>query len=215
MRTNVKNIIFDFGGVIINIDPMAVLTELRKFAIVDASKLHQYMMANDIYAGLETDRISPAQFRDIIRKQLGKPMTDDQVDVAWNSIIRDIPPERMRLLEGVRKNYRTFLLSNSNRIHNEYYNRYIREKFGYHKIDSLFEKAYFSFLTGMYKPDPGIFKYVLDDSRLIPGETLFIDDSKINTDAAAKTGMQTFHLDGGTEMTELFDETFHLRIPRL
>ncbi len=205
MPGDIKNIIFDLGGVIINIDVSAVMRELEKMGHDQAMELNHYLIRNDVFIRLETGELSPDEFRNIIRKQLGKPLTDHEIDRAWNTIIGDIPPERIRLLESVRKNYRTFLLSNTNLIHFNHYNDYIRSSYGYDRLEDLFDKAYFSFQLGMYKPDPKIFEHVIKDAGLLPHDTLFIDDAKINTDSASESGIMGFYLHDGISVSDLFD----------
>jgi putative hydrolase of the HAD superfamily len=200
----IKNIIFDFGGVIINIDPNRLVQMLTNSGIDNIDKVHMHLVSNNIYTGLETGHISPGQFRDAIRSQLRIPQTDKEIDDAWNAIILDIPAERVELLEGLRRNYRTFLLSNTNIMHYEYYNRYFAEAYGYKSLADLFDRAYFSHQLGMRKPDPVIYKKVLADSGIIPGETLFIDDNEENIEAALALGIHGYHLDQGEELIDLF-----------
>lgn len=203
-----RNIIFDFGGVIINIDPLAVAGELGRMGMAPEdggiTGLHEHLLEQNAYMRFETGKMSPLEFREAIREYVKKPLTDRQIDAAWNAIIRDIPPDRIRLLENLRKDHRIFLLSNTNPIHFDFYNDYIRITYGYPSVAALFERAYYSFQLGLYKPDPGIFQLVLRDSELVPGDTLYIDDSSANCDIARKTGMKAIHLAGGMEVTELF-----------
>jgi putative hydrolase of the HAD superfamily len=203
---NIKNIIFDFGGVIINIDTNRLVQMLMAKGIDNIDQVHMHLVNNNIYNGLETGHVSPEQFRDAIRSHLKIPQTDKEIDDDWNAIILDIPAERVKLLENLRKNYNTFLLSNTNIIHFNHYNRYFSETFGYDGLADLFEKAYFSHEMGVRKPDPEIYKRVLEDSRLIPEETLFIDDNEDNIEAARALGILGYHLQEGTELTSIFQK---------
>ncbi len=116
----------------------------------------------------------------------------------------DYPPARINLLADLKQKYRTFLLSNTNRIHYEFYNPIINQQFGYDGLESFFEKAYFSHEIGMKKPDSKIYKFVLENSNLIPAETLFIDDNKSNIEAASALGIQTLWLkDNNLEFVDL------------
>lgn len=200
----IRNIIFDFGGVIINIDPQSVLNELNKQGHDNLPELHQHLLFNNAYVRLETGELSPAGFREMIRSRLGKPATDRQIDQAWNAIIKDIPHERIRMLEKARKEYGVYLLSNTNPIHYDHYNHYIRENFGYQLLDDLFDKAYYSFRLQLYKPDTRIFDHVVGDAGITPGETLFIDDNPENVKAAVRIGLKGIHLADGMEVTNLF-----------
>jgi len=202
--TNIKNIIFDFGGVIINIDTTRIVKMLTDNGIDNVDQVHMHLINNNIYNGLETGHVSAQQFRDEIRSRLKIHQSDQEIDDAWNAIILDIPPERVRLLEGIRENYSTYLLSNTNIIHFDYYNRYFADTFGYDHLAGIFEKAYFSHEMGLRKPDPEIFRKVLEDSRLNPEETLFIDDNEENVEAANSLGIKGYHLEDGTELNSLF-----------
>ncbi len=203
---NIRNIIFDLGAVIINIDMLGVNKKLTEMGVENIEEIHAHMFSRDVYHKLETGRISPEEFRNEIRKKAMGELSDEQLDEAWNNIILDIPPQRIKALEEARKLYRTFLLSNTNIIHYEFYNACFREQYGYDSLSGLFEKAYFSHVLNMRKPDPDIYRFVLEDAKLDPAETLFIDDKEENVRSAESTGMQGYHLVDGTDMTELFED---------
>ena len=201
---NIKNIIFDFGGVICNID--LKLTE-QKFKELGLSKFDSSYSAptgESIFSIFEAGKITPQQFRDAVKKYLPDGVTDNDIDSAWNAMLLDIPAERIRLLEEIRKNYRIFLLSNSNEIHYQEYLHKFQEKFGYKDFDDLFEKAYFSFRLKMQKPNRDIFDYVVKNNHLAPGETLFIDDSIQHIEGARKALLNAYHLKPGEEIINLF-----------
>ena len=140
-------------------------------------------------------------------------LTNDQIKKAWNAIILTMPEHRIRLLEQVRKNYRIFLLSNTNVIHYEVYTKQLRDVFGYKGFNELFEKAYLSFQIGMKKPDLEFFELVLSENKLNASETLFIDDSIQQVQGAEKAGLITYHLAGNKDITELFDANYKLINP--
>jgi putative hydrolase of the HAD superfamily len=203
---SIKNIIFDFGGVICNID-----VNLTKQAIVELG-LKKFDTGNSItsstglFEALETGSITPERFRDELRPFFENPVTDEQLDTAWNALLLDMPEPRIRLLETLRKNYRIFLLSNSNVIHYNHYLNTFRNQYGYSDFDGLFEKAWFSFNIGLKKPSPEIFSYVLDHGRINPSETLFIDDTLVHVLGAKSVGIHGYHLDldRKEQVTDLF-----------
>ncbi len=203
MKKPIKNFIFDFGGVIIPVDPMAYAEGLIDLGCPDVMSLHEFFMKEQVYIRFEKGEMSPGEFRMMMRTGLSRPVTDEQLDRAWNLILGEIPPHRVTFLESIRSKYRTFLLSNTNKIHYDRYQSQFSETYGYPSIDSLFEKAYFSFQVRLYKPDPAIFEFVLKDSGLIPEETVFIDDYAANIEAAKKFGLQTIHLVDGMEVAEV------------
>jgi len=203
MIKSVKNIIFDFGGVIIPIDPMAFARGIMILGCNDILSLHESLLKEDVYTRFEKGEMSPADFRNELRAGLNKNATDNEIDHAWNLIIGKIPLRRVKFLESLKSNYRTFLLSNTNKIHYDYYQAQFLEAYGPGSLDNLFEKAYYSFHLGLYKPDPAIFEFVLKDNGLVPKETMFIDDSLVNVEAARLLGIQVVHLVDGVEIDNL------------
>ena len=203
---SIKNLIFDFGGVICNID--IKLTE-KAFMNLGLKKFDSERSFSDsvgIFEDIETGTITPQNFRNKLRPHFETPVTDEQIDIAWNTLLLDIPDARIRLIEGLRKYYRIFLLSNSNEIHYLKYLENFRDQFGYADFDALFEKAYFSFRVGLKKPSLEIFRYVLQDCQLDPSETLFIDDTQMHVEGARNAGINAYHLDvgKGEEIMDLF-----------
>jgi glucose-1-phosphatase len=203
MSNPIKNIIFDFGGVIIPVDPMAFAAGLIELGCTNVLGLHERFMSELVYSRFEKGEMSPAEFRLMLRTGLSNHATDEQLDKAWNLILGEIPPHRIKFLESLKPNYRTFLLSNTNKIHYDQYQLQFRQTYHYPSLDSLFEKAYYSFKLQLYKPDPAIFEFVMKDSGLIPEETLFVDDYASNIEAAKKLGFQTIHLEDGMEMVDI------------
>lgn len=203
----IKNIIFDFGGVIINIDPSKTLDAFIELMGKGNSKeLNVKIIEDDLYHYLETGKINPQKFRDGLKKLMNIDVEDEKIDNAWNALIMDIPPERIKILEEVKNNYRIFLLSNSNIIHYKNYRSNFEKEFGYKTFSDLFEKAYFSHEMGYRKPDKRIYNYVLRKQKLNPRETLFIDDSLINIEAARKLNILSYHLKEDREINDLFHE---------
>ena len=201
MVKSIKNIIFDFGGVIIPIDPMAFAGGLINLGCNDVLGLHETLLKEDVYTRFEKGEMSPEGFRMMLRKGLSQSVSDEKLDQAWNLIIGEIPSHRVKFLEGLKAKYRTFLLSNTNKIHYVHYQQQFCSTYGYTSLDGLFEKAYYSFQLKLYKPDPAIFEFVLNDKGLNPEETLFIDDFQVNIEAAKKLGLQVIHLVDGMEVS--------------
>lgn len=199
----IRNIIFDFGGVIINIHHDEVEKAFNELGITDFDKLFNKATQTDIFKKLEIGAISPELFRNTLRKIIGIEIRDQDMDKAWNRIIGNYPPHRIELLKKLKKSYRLFLLSNTNIIHYDYYIQKFKTEFGY-EFPSLFEKAYWSFKMGERKPDHSAFSFVLKDSNLNANETLFIDDSIQNIDAAKQMGFHTAHLNSDTDLADLF-----------
>jgi FMN phosphatase YigB (HAD superfamily) len=205
---SIKNIIFDFGGVICDIDIDLTKKKFKEFgppkggAAVTPEEAN--LEFNRLFEQLEIGKISPATFRDAIRDHYLMPLTDEAINDAWNALLLDMPEHRIRLLEEIRGNYRIFLLSNSNQVHYDCYVKRFSEQYGYPDFDALFEKAWFSYRIGMKKPDREIFEFVLAQHAILPEETFFIDDTLMHVEGAASAGIQGYHLKPGEEIASLF-----------
>ncbi len=202
--SKIKNIIFDLGGVIINlaihksVDALQLLSQNQQ--VIDFSQQAQ----SELFDLYETGRISSAEFRNQLRQTYRLKGTDTTIDEAWNSMLLDIPPERIALLQELGKKYRLFLLSNTNAIHLSSFNQTVQQVAGLPSLDSLFEKAYYSHLVGLRKPDAAVFEYILREHNLVAHETLFIDDSLQHIKGAASVGLQTLHLQPPLTINEFF-----------
>ena len=205
MNVKIKNIIFDLGGVILDIDETIVYKELEKMGI-STSELAHSKDFKEIMSKFDTGIYTAPTFRKKTKALLGlEKMTDKRFDDIWNAMLLDIPRERIEAIEKVKKHYKIFLMSNTNVIH---YNLYIRDlqlRFGYNEFDELFHKSYFSFAEHLEKPDPHFFELILDHEQLLPEETLFIDDSKKNIEAAQSLGIHTYHIRRDELVRNLFE----------
>jgi len=203
---NIKNIIFDYGNVIFNINFIQVQDAWKKLGINNADEFYGHKHQDPVFNLLERGEISPAGFRERIRELTNKPeLTDEQIDDAWNAIFVGIPQGNHELLLKLKDKYRTFLLSNINAIHYDYVHRYLKDEYGMDNNDGLFEKTYYSHLTGKRKPEPEIFEQVLNENNLHPAETLFIDDSPQHLETAKKLGIQTFLMTAPDTIQQFFE----------
>ncbi|WP_224490770.1 HAD family hydrolase [Robertkochia flava] len=207
MTPNIKNIIFDFGDIFINLDKEAPLRGITRVApgFMPDPEIDRI---NKLY---EKGKITTEVFVDHYRSKLPGSSEQELIRI-WNSIILDLPEQRIAFLEHLKNNhsYRLFLLSNTNALHMQQVllntGRPVFERFR-----SLFEKFYLSHEIGMRKPDEEIYRFVLDQNNLQAGETLFIDDLHENTNAAAKIGIHTWTLEPGKEdITQLFSKDLPL-----
>ncbi|HOY31345.1 MAG TPA: HAD family phosphatase [Bacteroidales bacterium] len=205
---NIKNIIFDFGGVIIDIDYQKSIDAFIRLGGSNFDQIYSQAKQNDIFDRLDTGRISPDTFRNELKNYLPTETTTKMIDEAWNAILIGIPEHRIRLLENIRTNYRIFLMSNTNVIHYHEYIKELKNKFGYDNLGCLFEKVYLSFEIGMRKPDKRIFNLILKENNLDAGETLYIDDFEKNLPPVAQSGIHTLLLDNRLDVTDLFENGF-------
>ena len=205
MSAKIKNIIFDLGGVVLDIDETIVYKELEKLGISTSELAHSKEFI-DIMSKFDTGIYTAPTFRKKAKALLGQEkMTDQRFDAIWNAMILDIPRERIEAIEKVKKHYKIFLMSNSNVIHYDLYVRDLQLRFGYHEFDELFNKSYFSFAEHLEKPDPRFFELILDHEGLLPEETLFIDDTAENIKAAKSLGINTYHIRRDELVRNLFE----------
>lgn len=200
----VKNIILDFGGVIIDVDYHRAAESFRKLGAAGFENLYSKKEQAGFFDDFEKGRITDEQFRDQIRKYLPEGITDEQIDAAWNSMVDSIPQARMDFLYELKKKYRLFLLSNTNSIHARDFTAKLNDRFGKKCLEKIFEKIYLSFQIGMRKPDAEIFNKVMSENNLSYDETVFIDDSIQHVEGAARAGLTALHLDLNKTVLEKF-----------
>lgn len=205
---SIKNIIFDFGGVICDLDIQRSVEKFKEFgpgkSIKNETQEEKDKQFEILVSKYETGLITSSEFRNNIREYYQTPPSDTAIDNAWNALLVGIPEPRISLLESIRKHYRIFLLSNSNEIHYLEYTERLRQQYGYHDFSAIFEKTYFSYQCHLRKPDPLIFKLVLNENNLDPSETLFIDDTHVHVKTACELGLAGYQLRDGEEITDLF-----------
>ena len=189
----IKNIIFDFGDVFINLDKKLFAEELQKIYI---SQKPEEMLP--ILQQYEMGLVSTDKFLTFFEERLH--VSQDKLKRAWNSILLDFPKERLRFIQNLSesKKYRLFLLSNTNDLHISW----IQKNWGmeqYNAFKICFEQFYLSHEINLRKPNNNIYEFVLTTNDLAPKETLFIDDTKENTDAAKALGIHIWNLKPGKE----------------
>lgn len=191
----IKNIIFDLGGVIINIDYALLIEAFSKIGLPHFEAYFSQKEQKKLFDLYEKGMISSQDFREELKKQCKPGTTDSDIDSAWNAMVLDLPKERLDFLIRIKNRYRTFLLSNTNEIHMIFINNYLRKQFEIDSLNEHFEKVYLSFEVKMRKPDAEIFELILNQNTLSKEETLFIDDSLQHVDSACSLGISTILLD--------------------
>ncbi len=194
MFERIKNIIFDLGGVIINIDYHKTIKAFEKLGIKNAETLYSQHKQNDLFDLLETGKISPSEFYDRLREITGTNATNQQLEKAWNAMLLDFPEGITDTLKKAKAKYKTFLLSNTNEIHYRNYTKHLKKQFGTDNLGELFDKQYLSHRIGLRKPHKEAFELILKENNLNPAETLFIDDSIQHIEGAGKVGLKTHWL---------------------
>ncbi len=201
----IKNIIFDLGGVIINLAIQKSVDALRLLSKQQQAIDFTQQAQSELFDLYETGQITSEAFRQGLRETYAIEGEDSALDEAWNAMLLDIPAERIQLLQKLGKQYRLFLLSNTNAIHVERFNKTVQEVAGLPSLDSLFEKTYYSHLVGLRKPSAAVFEHILNQNNLKAAETLFIDDSLQHIEGARKLGLQTLHLQPPLTINEFFE----------
>lgn len=201
--SGIRNVIFDLGGVILNIDYHRTIAAFTALGIADFDAMYSQAAQSNLFDLLETGNCTPQEFRDGLKPFLPAGTTDAQIDNAWNALLEDLPAERLTLLAACKQRYQTFLLSNTNSIHYDQYIQDLEAAHGLADMNGLFHKVYLSHEVHLRKPDVVIFEHVLNDQQLKASETLFIDDSIQHIDAARKAGIYAYHLTGGETILDL------------
>ncbi len=187
----IKNIIFDLGGVLINIDYHKTIDAFRFLGILNFDEMYSQITANELFENIETGQIAEEDFYEAIKKIAPKPLTTQQIKAAWNAILLDFRPKSITYLETLSTQYNLYLLSNTNSIHQAAFNSSFAKEFKGKHINDYFIKAYYSHQINLRKPHKAIYQFVLSDANLKAEETLFVDDSKINIPAANEIGITT------------------------
>ena len=206
---NITTLIFDFGGVLINLDLNSCIQKFKDLGVNNfENNLNNYGQKG-IFLEFEKGLIDIPTFRDEIRKLAKKPLKDNEIDEAWCAFLCNIPDYKIELLLQLKKKFRLLLLSNTNPLHIEISARDEFARFG-QTMQSLFDKCYFSYEMKMVKPDAEIFEALLADAGLTAEECLFLDDGEKNILQAEKMGIQTYHVDVSEDLSFLLNEKIWL-----
>jgi epoxide hydrolase-like predicted phosphatase len=204
ISTEIEAIIFDYGGVLINIDYQATVDEFKKIGIYDFDAMYSQAEQSDLFNQIETGQITPDEFVQQLLRLLPKGTEPEQVVNAWNAIIKDVPKKSIKLLKALKqKGYKIYLLSNTNALHIEVAN-IEWDKVSVLKIEEIMDAVYYSHIVGLRKPDESIFEFVCTKHKLDVSKTLFIDDSIQHIEGAKKIGLQTYHLKNKEDIQDLF-----------
>lgn len=203
--TNIKNIIFDLGKVLLNLDFNASIVAFQKLGLKTDDLDSKQVYSDPVFYELEVGKVTPEEFCNRVRKVIQNPdSTDSQIEDAWYSMILDIPASRVKVVQELSKNYNVYLFSNTNKIHIERLHRAFKTE---HGIDfpSLFVKDFYSHEIHERKPDLSSYQKVIELAGINPEESIFIDDLEKNIIGAQQSGLKTFWLKEGMEMTDIFE----------
>lgn len=199
----VKNIIFDFGGVFLDVSYQRTERAFINAGVASFASLYSQQKASPLFEDLETGKLAPDDFYAAFRQISGTQLDNDIIRGCWNEILGGYYPEALAMLDRLRSPYRLFLFSNTNQIHYDCFMDTYRSQFGRDDFNALFEKAWYSHEIGVRKPYREAYEWVLNDAGLKASETLFIDDTLVNIEGAAAAGLHTIHLAPPAKVWEL------------
>ena len=204
MDKKIRNIVFDLGGVLVDLDFKAAINGLQQAGFANVKEQLLAFDRGGIFQKFEVGEITADEFRAAIRENSTVTLTDEEVDGLWNAMLLEIPREKLELILELRGKYMVYLLSNTNSIHWDYV---CKNAFNYRgfRVEDYFEETFLSYEMHLAKPDKAIFEKVLHDANLLPEETLFIDDSEANCKAAQEVGIHAHHYHVGDDLKEIFN----------
>lgn len=202
METNIKNIIFDMGGVLVGLDAQRCIDAFRQIGCEKIAFYVEEHRTEDLFLDTELGRITQEEFCREVRRITACRASDEQIVWAWNQLLTGIAADKMQCLAQLGTRYRLFLLSNTNIMHwhkcrDCFFNS------GGHTAADLFERIFLSYEMHLAKPGEAIFAQALAQAGINAAETLFIDDSRDNCRGAERLGINTLHETTGTDWMRL------------
>ncbi len=198
----IKNLLFDLGGVILDLDLQATRKIFYELGLPAVLMQYPENMQTDLFQRYEIGKITTKEFRDEIRQKSGLNLKDTDIDRAWTAMLVGIPEERTRKLEELRKHYRLYMLSNTCAMHVPVFEAMYKQKAG-KSMHEVFDKIYYSHEIGAHKPDHESWEFVLKDAGIRAEETLFLDDNVHNVKAALELGFQAIRIHEKMGMMDL------------
>lgn len=200
---NIKNIIFDLGGVFIDINYQKTETAFINAGVINFKDLYNQNRASSVFEDLETGKISPTGFYKEFRNISSTQLSDTTIKSAWNAMLGDFLAQEINWLGSIKNKYRLFLYSNTNQIHYEAFTALFQQQTGKSNFDDYFIKAYYSHTFGLRKPYAASYQKIVEEQQMLAAETLFIDDTLVNIEGAKEAGLQTIHLAPPLKVSEL------------
>ncbi len=205
MLKGIRNIIFDLGGVLLNIDPKKTIDAFGQLGMEQLIGDKGLTYDHEVFYLMEQGKISPEEFRNGVRTLLPGVVTDDEIDRAWTAMLIDFPAIRVELIQNLKNDFDIYLFSNTNAIHVTKYQSIFRKQHGF-EVSSLFKKDFHSNEIGYRKPTPESFHKIIRLSEINPEESLFIDDSLQNVEGAIACGLKGYWLEPGQKIEEIFQK---------
>ena len=193
----VKNLIFDLGNVLYDIDFKKMNIAFASIGIEGFDQFFTLNKSHQLFLDVEMGFVNEQEFYDGVRTLSNLPLTNEQIVFGWNALLVGFRKNSIEWIKENHAKYNTFLYSNTNQIHHDHFIAEFQNTISNYPFVSLFKTPYFSHEMGMRKPDPASFTYIIEKEGLLPEETLFIDDNEPNIIAAASVGLQVLHLKEG------------------
>lgn len=205
LLASIDNIIFDLGGVVVNIDYMKTQQTFEALGLTGFGKVYSQAAQTGVFDLYEKGLMSTEVFRGRLRQLAPNfKVSNQELDNAWNAMILDTPTHRLAVLKELKVRFRTFLLSNTNELHIQCFHSQLKTTFGQEDLNDYFEKVYYSYEIQLRKPDREIFEYVLRQNGLDAKRTLFIDDTSRHVESAKILGIQGLHIGTDATLDELY-----------
>ena len=195
--TATKNIIFDLGNVLYDIDFVKMNKVFNEFHVQNFEQYFTLSQSHSLFLDLEKGFVQPESFYDGFRAISNSDLTNEQIKEGWNALLVGFRPQSINWVKAHQNQFDTFLYSNTNQIHYDHFIPEFEREVADYPFESLFQTPYYSHKMGMRKPDPVSFTYILEKEGLVAGETLFVDDNEPNILAAASVGLKVLHLKPG------------------
>ena len=199
----IKNIIFDFGGVLFNIDYFKTEECFKDLGYENFNEMYSQYKASDLFANLETGHITAEDFLQTVKAAGPAGVSEEDIIIAWCAMLLGFRKQSFLFLEELKKTYNLYLLSNTNIIHYHYFHPLADKELHLKPLEKYFTKAWYSHEIGYRKPNPDIFEYILQDGNLEPEETLFVEDTEINLPPARSLGMKTHLINPGDTIEKI------------
>ena len=190
------HLLFDFGGVLINLDYRRTVDAVRRLSRTGHGAEFSQASQPELFDQFETGQLPAEAFRAGLRRHYDLAATDDELDAAWNALLLDVPPERLALLAELRRQgHQTALLSNTNALHIQAINRRLAQDYGLQNgIADCLDRVFYSQEVGLRKPGEAIFRHVLREMNWPADDVLFIEDSPQHVATARRLGLRVLHL---------------------
>jgi putative hydrolase of the HAD superfamily len=201
---NIDFLIFDLGNVIIDIDYDFSIRELKKILPNEKHYLTADFFPSSFHKDYEKGMISSDQFRNAVRELYQENFSNEQIDHIWNSLLKDIPQERIDLVRNLNQDFGTAVLSNTNEIHILKFNEMLNAQTSINGLSEMFDRVFLSHEMGLAKPDEAIYKAVINEIQVEPNRVLFFDDLLANLEGAKRVGLQTFHITHPKALIQFF-----------